>query len=199
MYELNNPEYLLINQNYGGHQKWLYEYGYLSLAQANHSCAISAAANYIYYLRERDGLTYPNYKRTELGFTHQMNELYQVMKPRYWGIPTAERFKKGFLKYTNSFKIKLLAKIIKTGTKDAYLDFIKDQLKKDYPVLMLTLFSKNKSVSYHWVMITAIKMSNEKVELIISNWGKKERLDYNLWFEQGYGKSLLSFNLKQEG
>lgn len=198
MYKLSNPEYLLINQSYGGHQKWLSEYGYLTSFQANHSCAISAASNYLYYLKNKYDLASLSYKQTQLGFTHQMNELYHVMQPRYWGIPRLNRFKNGFLKYTNSLDLHLMTSMIKKGTKEDYLSFIKQELKKDYPILMLTLFSPNKSLSYHWVTITALLDLEESPKLIISNWGRKESVDFHTWYDQSIGKGLIAFNLKQD-
>lgn len=198
MNQLKNFKSLRIKNSYGGQQKWLYEYGYLKKYQANHSCAVSVATNYVYYLKDQHALNFPDYQQTELGFTHQMNELYYIMKPRIWGIATLGKFKKRFISYAESLNIELIPFMIKTGRKEIYLNFIQEELKKDYPVLMLTLFSRDKSVSYHWVTITGLISRHKKTELIISNWGRKERLDFDAWYEQAFGKRLISFNLKQD-
>lgn len=200
VYLSNHEDFVKINNlYYGGLQKWLYMENLKSKFWADRSCGVTAAANALIHMgMYRKGLEsiyrYPGLSRVE--FTRFMVEIYEYVKPSIVGIPSLEKMSKGLKSFAKDKGVILDSKTLPMPKDiNSTINFIKEGLAIDSPVLMLTWNSNIKNLQYHWVTITGlIKDTNHKNYVITSNWGDKEIFSLDRWLkEKNLHKGLIYF------
>jgi len=179
---------------YGGDQRWLFRKNHIPKFWANRACGLVAVTNALCYLF-RD--QYPSI--TKKNYAALAMELYPFLKPKVYGIPTVGIMVKALNKYAASINHTLTpVPLIKPRDITTAITYIKNALKKDYPIMMLTLNTKTRGLKYHWVTITGYYRSKSGESFIItSNYGQKETYNLNQWIEErSFYKGLLWFELK---
>lgn len=188
------------NIYYGGFQKWLYTEKIKSKFWANRSCGIAAASNIIVHMsmyKPRLRSLYPYSSLSKENFIRIMKEVFHYIKPTIIGIPTTSKMERGLKVFAKSKQIVLESRSLNMSKDiDATIRFIKQGLKMNSPVLMVTWNSKISNLKYHWVTITGyIKSVDGQNHIITSNWGEKEvfSLD-NLMKDNSLYRGLIYFN-----
>jgi len=179
---------------YGGDQTWLFRKNHIPKFWANRACGLVAVSNALCYLF-RD--QYPSI--TKESYTALAMELYPFLKPKVYGIPTVGIIIKALNKYALSINHKLIPNpLINPNNITSVITYIKNALQEDYPVMMVTLNTKNKDLRYHWVTITGYYKSRSGENFIVtSNWGNKSVYNLDQWVEErSFYKGLLWFKLK---
>lgn len=186
-------EYLLVDRWYGGNQEWLYKSNHISSKNADRSCGVAAAANMIQYLARKN----PNYRNLYDGcniedYTYLMKDLYSILKPRFYGIPTIRKMENSIRKFANDrgVDLKSYSKRIVLNKEDAS-NFIKQALLEGYPVLLLTWNSLEPELKNHWVTVTGWQEIEGEEFMIVSNWGEKKSYSYTKWIKEKSIKGLL--------
>ena len=114
-----------------------------------------------------------------------MQTMYQYMKLGFIGYPLIRRFAKGFCKYAKERGIVLKdQRLFLTKEKEESLNFILESIDHDHPVAFLILRHPAKEFrkdNWHWMTITGY--DEEKHQLIWSNCGEREEIDWNILFD----------------
>ena len=182
------------NLYYGGDQTWLFSENHIPKFWADRSCGLIAVTNTLCYLF-RD--QYPSL--TKQSYTAFAMDLYPFIKPKVYGIPTVGIIVKALNKYVVSINRKLTpVPLIKPTNITTVITYIKNALQQDYPIMMLTLNTKTRSLKYHWVTITGYyKTSLGENFIVTSNWGNQVVYNLDQWVgERSFYKGLLWFKLK---
>lgn len=197
----NESNFVNINNiYYGGFQKWLYTEKIKSKFWSSRSCGITAAANAIVHMsmyKPRLSLLYPYSSLSKENFIRLMNEAFHYIKPRVIGVPTTGKLDRGLKSFAKSKQIILESKSLKVSKDiEGTIKFIKEGLKMNSPILMVTWNSKIPNLKYHWVTITGyMKTKDGQNYITTSNWGEKEifSLD-NLIKDNSLYRGLIYFN-----
>lgn len=194
---INYKEFINIEGHYGGYQNWLYSEKLRKKFWADRSCGIVAAGNIAYYLtRNHNKKLYNEFDLSIRSFTKHLNEVYKFIRPRVYGIPTIYHMEKGFVRFAKFKGVNLKPqKINMNMPKDKIVKFIKDALKDDYPIMMLTWNTKILNLKNHWVTITGYsKDINGNRFIKTSNWGREEIFNLDSWLDsRGIYKGLIFF------
>ncbi|CAK7063538.1 hypothetical protein KQI38_01870 [Tissierella carlieri] len=199
-YLTDHEDFVKVNNlYYGGLQKWLYMEKLRTKFWADRSCGVTAAGNALIHMAMyRKGLEdiyrYPGLSRVE--FTRFIDEIYRYVKPNIFGIPSLGKLNKRLKSFAKSKGVILDAKSLSMPKDvDTAINFIKEGLMIDSPVLMLTWNSKIKNLRYHWVTITGYVKDLEGINYIItSNWGQKEMFSLDNWIkEKNLYRGLIYF------
>ena len=197
----NEPNFVNINNiYYGGFQKWLYTEKVKSKFWSNRSCGITGAANTIVHMsmyKPRLSLLYPYSSLSKENFIRLMNEVYHYIKPTVIGIPTIRKMERGLKAFAKSKEIILESRSLKVSRDtEASIKFIKQGLKMNSPILMVTWNSKTPNLKYHWVTITGyMKTKDGKSYITASNWGEKEVFSLDdLIKDNSLYRGLIYFN-----
>lgn len=193
----NYREFINIEGSYGSHQKWLYTYGYRRKFWSNRSCGVSAAANIAYYLsKNHNKKLYISRDLNRKSFTRFLNEISKFIRPRLYGIPTIYHMKKGFINFARSKAVDVETRTIDIrSSNEKIIEFIKEGLRDDYPILMITWNTKTVHLKYHWVTITGYFKDEDGSSFIVtSNWGRREVFNIDKWLsERSIYKGLIYF------
>lgn len=195
---INYEKFIPIeNKYYGGYQNWLFTQSIAKKFWADRSCGVVAAAHCAYYLSKYHNKDlYPYTDISLKTFTLYLNEISKFICPRIYGIPTLYHMKKGFIKFARSKNIKVEAREIDIKlAKQTIIKLLKNALKNNYPVIMITWNSKNPSLKNHWITITGFYIDEDDNTFIVtSNWGKREVYSLDNWLEErAIYKGLLYF------
>lgn len=199
-YLTNHEDFVKVNNlYYGGLQKWLYVENLRPKFWADRSCGVTAAANALVHMAiYKKGLEsiyrYPSLSRLE--FTRFVNDIYGYVKPSIFGIPSLGKMSRGLKSFAKDKGIILDSKTLPMPKDiNSTINFIKEGLMIDSPILMLTWNSKVENLKYHWVTITGyIKDSKGRHYIITSNWGNKEIFSLDNWLkEKNLHKGLIYF------
>lgn len=185
------------NKYYGGYQNWLLTESMTKKFWADRSCGVVAAAHCAYYLSmHHNKPLYPYMDISLKNFTIYLNEISRFICPRVYGIPTLLHMKRGFIKFARSKNIEVEAVYINTKfSKQKVIELLKNALKDNYPVLMITWNSKNSHLRNHWVTITGFyEDKNSNNFIVTSNWSKKQVYNFDDWLnEKVMHKGLMYF------
>lgn len=211
--------------SYGGAQIWWSTNGYESSTGNYCGCGVIAATNLVIYLASHfdqyrnlysgdlNKITYNDYMKTA-------NEMWHTIKP-YSGfaIPFTGRdpysksifgafgvllgkMKRGVKKYAINHGIDLDVLSRKADSSDdgQAANFIKEQLDKNNPVLLLSLTNGIKKYELHWVMITEMTISPDHKNdyVCISTWGQaRKKVDFDeLWNYGGFWENQYLVSVK---
>ena len=173
---------------YGGNQEW-----FLGDFQRLAGCGSVTGSNIaaIYAINDKkfkalyqmeDAKKAAEYKN----YLNLMETMYQYMKPGFMGYPLIGRFAKDFKRYAKDRGIDFVSEqMFLPKTKDEALNFILPSLKEDHPVAFLILRHpayELREDNWHWVTITGF--DEEKEQLIWSNCGEREEINWNMLFDQ---------------
>ena len=104
--------------------------------------------------------------------------------------------KRGFISFARSKGIVLRAETVSMrSSKSVIIAFIKEALKKDYPIMMLTWNTAQPHLKYHWVTITGYFKDSKGVSFVTtSNWGSREVFNLDRWLDgKSFYKGLIYF------
>lgn len=197
-YYLKNEDKLYINKSYGGKQIWIHDYNISSHFYSNRSCSVVLVANMIYYLSQADikYKTLYSYTYSLDGYLKLLEDLFKIIKPKPWGIRNLKVLSKKvdiFLE-NNNVDVEVESLRVKNNKKEA-VEFIKDSIKCDRPVGMITWNSKINNLYNHWVMITGIYKKDDDYFIVTSNWGYKKVYNLSFWLnDRSFYKGLIKIN-----
>lgn len=175
---------------YGGNQEWYHKNwqqkaGCGSISGANLAAYYAANYKQAANIYEGDVLHF-NY--TE--YLHNMTEMYQYMKPGLLGFPSVKKFGKQFQKFCNDKNVKIEASILfKFKSVNDAFDYVKENIDAGRPIALIILTHQAKELSentWHWVTITGYTEDNvndANSHIIISNYGRREKINKNLLFQ----------------
>ncbi len=185
------------NKYYGGYQEWLFTESMTKKFWADRSCGVVAAAHSAYYLSRYHKKPLYCYKDLSLkSFTLYLKEIFKFICPRVYGIPTVYHMKRGFTKFAHSKNIKVEAYEIDVKLpKQKIIELLKNALRDNYPVMMITWNSKNPCLRNHWITITGLYMDEDDNNFIVtSNWSERQVYNLDEWLkEKVLYKGLLYF------
>lgn len=197
IYLKREKTFVNIEGHYGAYQNWIFTENYRKKFWADRSCGLVAAGNIAYYLKKNHYKNLYPYKDLDIkNFTLFLNDISKYIKPRIYGVPTLYYMKRGFLNFSRSKGIILKAETVSMrSSNDSIISFIKEVLKKDYPIMMLTWNTRQPHLKYHWVTITGyFKDSKGGNFILTSNWGKREVFNLDRWLdEKSFYKGLIYF------
>jgi len=185
-----------IEGSFGGKQNWLLEHGITSKFWADRSCGVVAAANLIKFISENHLDKRNLYQgQTKDDYIQLMSELYKILSPRIWGIPSLTKMEKGIMKYSKERGISLVS------SKNTWLfdmeegsKFIRQGLALNSPVLLLTWNHSDKNFKNHWITITGWDIVYGEEYMTVSNWGQKRVYSYKEWaIERSLFKGAIYF------
>lgn len=188
------------NIHYGGYQGWLSKEGHISKFWSNRACGLISATNIFYYMGayHKGSISPKKINISKENFIDFALYLYKFIKPRIYGIPTIPIMIKGMNNYAKTMGIELTPfLLINPLTKSETIEYIKDGLRKNYPIMMLTWNTNQRNLKYHWVTITGYyKDIEEKNYILTSNWAKKENFSLDEWFDdKSLYKGLVYFTV----
>lgn len=190
-------EFIKIEGSYGSYQKWLFSQGFKTRFWSNRSCGIAAAGNLAYYLTKHHGKNLYSGDYLDIkSFTLFLNRISKFIRPRIYGIPTLYHMRKGFTKFASARGQGIETKTISMRRSDEeVINYIKNGLRDNYPILMLTWNTQIKHLKYHWVTITGYFKDENGVNYIrTSNWGRLEIFNLDEWISQkSVYKGLIYF------
>lgn len=180
---------------YGGNQDW-----FENLLGQWGGCGVVTATNMLLYLVSQK----PEYKPlcpslkssiiTIDAYKEFMEEVIKYMTPiKFWNpfydYPTwgvwGNKFKKGVITLSEAKGVKLRLVSLEVFASDSKaIEYIKEGLSNGVAIALFQRLSlTGEGYGGHWVTITGISEdSNGNVKVTISNWGKKEILDFiKLW------------------
>lgn len=163
---------------------------------SDRSCGVIAACNTLYYMLEPET---PSISKED--FIQRALVLYKFITPRVYGIPTVGVMRRGVERYAKTKKLHITSNsLVNPKELIETIDYIKNGLKKNAPIMMLTWNTKMHNLRYHWVTVTGYYMTRgNKHYVTISNYGKKEMVSINEWVEEkSIYKGLLYFILKKD-
>lgn len=192
---------------YGGDQSW-----FSTRVGRYSGCGAVAAADIFAYLALQNPALSALYDSDSPGMTKErfltyMEVVLKYVAPLkipftdipYGGLTSLERFTRYCDRFIKSRGVKLKGRYIdgKTLKLEQAVDEIAAQLEKDNPVALLVMQnSKLKCVSYtdahgepvtadvrfHWMVITALEKTGDKIEITVSSEGGKLKLDFtDVW------------------
>lgn len=170
---------------YGGNQEW-FPGEFQRLAGCGSVTGSNMAAIYA-AMDETMGTLYdPDGDAWEYGqYLKLMETMYHYMRPGFMGYPLIRRFAKDFCKYAKDRGILLKDKrLFLPKEKGESLEFILESINHNHPVAFLILRHPAKEFredNWHWVTITGY--DEEKHQLIWSNCGEREEIDWSLLFD----------------
>lgn len=164
---------------YGGYQGWLGLLG-ISNFYIDRSCAVTALTNYIAYEKlasKKTSLSLEDYNRLQ-------EKIYRYLRPRPWGVISIGLVDRAMKKFARENKLDLRAKI-KSGdfTRANVLNYIREGLEANKPILILTWNSPIKDLSYHWVTLTRLYEEENKLKMVVSTWGEQRIYSFDEWFD----------------
>lgn len=192
------------NKYYGGSQYWLYKGKYISKFRSNRSCGAVVASNVFHHMakdNKKIKLVGDPSNLSKKEFLEYTMLVYKFIKPRFYGIPTVNLMKKRLERFTESIKLEIkFHQLINPSNKLKTINFIKKAMKKNIPIMMLTLNTKTENLKYHWVTITGYyKIASGENFIVTSNWGKKEVFSLDKWLNnKSLYKGLLYFELNNK-
>jgi hypothetical protein len=174
---------------YGGWQGWLTSEG-VSQFYADRSCGVTASSNALCYMARHDPKMARLYDKPDLGkksFSQFQKEVFDVLSPQAWGIPTVDALASRVSKFAETRGVKLAPRVQDQAWRiENVRPYLSSALNLDKPVLLLTWNSPIKDLGMHWITVCAyFKDGSEKI--IASNWGAKTVYDFSVWFS---GNSL---------
>lgn len=197
IYLKNYENFVNIDGNYGAYQGWLYTEKIKSKFWADRSCGVVAGANILYYLDQNHNKRFYNYNKiNKKNFSFFLNDIYKYLRPRIYGIPSIYSMKRGLLSFARKQGVDLKAQTIRMSQADKIIiGSIKEALRDDYPLMMLTWNTKESHLKYHWVTITGYFKDKEDNSFVVtSNWGKREVFNLDKWLkENSFYKGLIYF------
>lgn len=184
--------FVQIDQKYyGGDQDWLHESNQISKFWADRSCGVIAASNVLYHMSEIEQR--PITKKDYITFA---TSVYRSIRPRVYGIPTVSMMKRrlGKLANANNVKLTTYSLINPTNTRET-VDYIKEGLRQNCPIMLVTWKTHIHDLVYHWVNITGYyKTLDNKHYAVLSNYGKRDVISIDQWVEEwSIYKGLLYF------
>lgn len=193
----NHEDFINIEGNYGAYQNWIFTQNIRKKFWADRSCGLAAAGNLAYYLTRNHGKTLYTYEDLTIkNFSLFLNDISKFIKPRVYGIPTIAYMKKGFIKFARANNVRVKAETVNMNLSHSFIvEFIKNALRKDYPILMLTWNTSESHLKNHWVTITGFFKDKEGTNFIVtSNWGRREVFNLDKWLkERSLYKGLIYF------
>lgn len=168
---------------YGGFQESLKDRGVKKFYR-DRSCVITAFTNtYLYMYRKNENFTLDQYNDYQYW-------LYKIIRPKLWGVPTAEVLNLKLNRLRRAYPISLRSNIltdsfIKRKTIDEKVDFITRAISRDLPVIFFNWLSPKVNImTHHGVTITEIEKAGDEYMLTISSWGKKYKISLNKFSNQ---------------
>lgn len=195
---------LVDNIYYGGNQGWLNDFMFTSKFWADRSCGVVAAANLASYKSEKLSLPslYSYESRSKEDYSKHIYDLYNFIRPAFYGVPTIKKMVKGLKKFGESRGVRFEPIYFKGKWKlDKLIDYIKRGLREDNPVLLLTWNTPLRDLRNHWVTITGlIRTKDDKYYIVTSNWGRMELYSLEDWFyHHSLYKGVIYFHVKDQG
>lgn len=175
-------DFVRIDGSFGVSQHWLRKR--VPKFFENRSCALAALANILYYengeLRRK--------KLTKKEAIKILLELYRLIPPRPWGLPSAKVFYRKFIAYAASkgTKLKYIPFRGRYRTEEVR-EFIGEGLASDHPVLILTWNHPHRDFHNHWMTVTGMEETGKGTEITVSTWGKRKNYSLEEYLK---GKSL---------
>ncbi|MBR2736080.1 MAG: C39 family peptidase [Firmicutes bacterium] len=181
---------------YGGSQKW-----YRSPRQKLAGCAPTSAANLAAYYQigvypDRMDGDVPVYEYAS--FLAVMKQTWKYLTPGMRGFPYLDKYHERFLKYARKYGVRLSFSECKEWDRaEEAAQFIRSSLERRDPVVMLILTHEAEEledITWHWLTISGYDDMTGQV--IVSNYGRRERYDSGLLFDPAEGNdvSMLSFH-----
>lgn len=193
----NHIDFINIEGRYGAYQDWLYTEKIRTKFFANRACGVVAAGNVAYYLTQNHNKKLYDHGSLNIkNFTRHLNDISNFIRPRIYGIPTVYKMKKGFISFAKSKNIDIEAKTIKMNKpKGEIIEFIKNALREDYPLMMVTWNSETRRLKNHWITITGYSIDKNGNSFIkTSNWGRCESFSLDKWLDsRSLYKGLVYF------
>ncbi len=183
---------------YGGFQNWLEDEG-VSIYYANRSCGVTALANALFYMSTTNSklsVLYPYDSYTKDNFSKYQKTLYDIAKPKTWGVPTVQSLVKVCQKYARSKGVVLTPITYDDEWKEEKLaQFISNALNNNKPILLVTWDSIIKGLKFHWVVVTRIYGELGNIKIVTSNWGELRMYSFTEWVnENSLYKRVLYFD-----
>lgn len=200
IYLSNYKNFVKVDHRYyGGKQRWLYTQNLRRKFWADRSCGVVAVANTLIHMSSYNPSFKGIYEYMDLSkenFIKFTNDIYNHIKPAIHGVHTLNKLNKGVQSFvrTKGFTINS-KKMSRPQNTNSTVQFIRDGLMDDHPILILTWNSKIKNLRYHWVTITGYYKTVEGKNFIItSNWGTKQIFSLDDWLEnKSFYKGLIYF------
>lgn len=187
---------------YGGNQEW-FSGSFQRLAGCGSVTGSNMAAIYAASRPEMRALYHPEYEAEAYeSYLKLMEDMYDYMKPGFMGYPLIGRFAKDFKAYAADRGVMLQSdELFLPKEKKQILDFIFKGILDGHPVAFLILRHPAKELredNWHWVTITGF--DEEKEQLIWSNCGEREEIDWNMLLDTGskYYVGIVRFSFVSE-
>ena len=183
---------------FGGSQKW-YRQKYRRLAGCGPTCAANLAAFHRIGVSPDDMLPDGSPVYTFSHYLDLMDRLWEYVKPGLRGFPWRGRFQEKFLQYASDCGTVLETDFLEGWTgQEAPLSFVQEEAEAGRPLALLILGHAEKTLdeeTWHWMTVVGYDPDDDS--LIISNYGKKQRLPASLVFTPGKDNDVHQISLSR--
>lgn len=206
-------DFLALGDYYGGYQDWLGAdiLGGKKIGPfyRNRACGVVAANNVAIYLalnsKDKEGL-FPRKVLTWENYIWNMRDLYDKIRPKWWGIPTLFSLAWRFQAFAKRRGIRLrpyYKKLAWFGTEEReVVNYLIDGLSHNSPVLLLTWNVSRpdlKDLKYHWVTITGLYRQGGQYFILTSNWARPKTYNLSRWIQMpSLYKGLVYFREEEK-
>ena len=171
----------------GSNQEW-----YLTKKQQMTGCGPSAAANMLFYMKQKENSACCSRNKADL--LKFMEDTWEYVTPEVNGIPSTSLFVEKVQKYAKfhnekyCFFVLDVSSIVKEKPSlSEVIAFIFHGLQEDVPIAFLNLDNgaEKNLEAWHWVTIASLNVSEnfKKVKISICDEGITKQIDLKLWLE----------------
>lgn len=190
--ELNFPIIYRNNEviGYGGNQEWFQD-SWQQKAGCGSISGTNLAAYYAANSEQAAEMYQGDVSRFDYAeFLYAMTQMYQYMKPGIFGFPSVTKFAEQFRKYCRHRNVSVEEVILDKyeSVREANC-FVKEHIDAGRPIALIILTHRAQELieyTWHWVTVTGYtedEENNAGLEIVISNYGKRETLPGNVLFE----------------
>lgn len=168
---------------YGGYQNSLMELG-VSKFYRDRSCVVTAFTNAYLYMY------HPNEEFSLAEYNKYQYEFYKRLRPHINGVPTVKALNNRVNRIKRAYGLKLDHHLLsenyfKKISTDQKIAFINEGLRKNCPVIFINWMSNAINVmKHHGVTITECNDMGDYHELIISSWGRRYKINFEIFDKQ---------------
>ena len=184
---------------YGGYQNMLKDMG-VSKFYRDRSCVVTAFTNAYLYMY------HPNEEFSLAEYNKYQYEFYKRLRPHINGVPTVKALNNRVNRIKRVYGLKLDHHLLsenyfKKISTDQKIAFINEGLRKNCPVIFINWMSNAINVmKHHGVTITECNDMGDYHELIISSWGRRYKMNFEIFDKQIRSYTgLIYFERKDHG
>lgn len=188
-WQIKNPEYLMIEDAFGGNQAW-FRGGLAAKYLRLTGCGLICLTNLLLYHWRAldlhlDSILGPKKDFvTREEYIFMATQLARVLKPTPFGVFSRTHMNYAVKSVTRrTGRVLLPMKNDWRWNKTNALTYLIAGLSYNSPIALMSYQSRVEDLRYHWVLVTGLRIDGEKAVFRCSNWGREREYSFDDWFD----------------